>query len=184
MGFNFAPGPLPGGDTTHTSSVEASTHTARASPRSRPALACEHGGVPQVAEQLRAAIAADGPVPYNLLVILKRIGQAGEILLRRGWEIESIDADGAGFLWPPSFVDEDEETEGMEMPVTRLVLRSNLTTEYTLGGCPVLTLYPPVSLGDILTESAALRAVEAYRRPAYVAAGWNDWAPPGGPAGA
>jgi hypothetical protein len=80
--------------------------------------------VSQVAEQLRAAIAADGPVRFNLPVILKRVGQAGEILLRRGWEIESIDAEGAGFFWPPSFIYEDDEAEEMEMemPVTYLVL--------------------------------------------------------------
>ena len=119
-----------------------------------------------VAEQLRAAIA--GPVPFNLPVILKRVGQAGEILLRRERKIESIDAAGVGILWLPSFVDEDKETENMEMPVTHLVLWSNLTTEYTLGGCPVLTRYPPISLGDVLTESAVLQAVEAYRWPARV----------------
>jgi hypothetical protein len=45
-----------------------------------------------VLDQLRAAIPADGPVPFNLPVILKRVGQAGKILLRRGWEIEAIDA--------------------------------------------------------------------------------------------
>jgi hypothetical protein len=124
--------------------------------------------VPGVAEQLRAAIAADGPVPFNLPVIVKQVGQAGEVLLRRGWEIESIDAEGAGFLWPPSFVDEDEETEDMEMPVTHLVLWSNLTTEYILGGCPVLTRYPPISLTDVLAENAVLQTVEAYRWPARV----------------
>jgi hypothetical protein len=150
----------------------------------RPACSCQHGGVPGVADQLRAAIAADGVVPFNLPVILKRVGQAGEILLRRGWEIESIDAYGAGFLWPPSWIAEGDEYEAMEMPITHLVLWSNLTTEYTLGGAPVLTQYPLLSLTDVLTESAPLQAVEAYRWPAPVPAGWGEWAPPTGPAGA
>ncbi|OII28855.1 hypothetical protein BIV03_00970 [Curtobacterium sp. MCBA15_016] len=110
-------------------------------------------------------------MPFNLPVILKGIGRTGEILLWRGWEVESIDAYGAGFLRPPSFVNEDDEYEDMEM------LWSTLTVEYTLGGYPVLTEYPPLSLADVLTESDRLQAIEAYRWPASVPNG----AVPGGP---
>lgn len=49
-----------------------------------------------------------------------------------------------------------------------MVLWSNRTAEYPLGGCPVLTRYPPIGLDDVLAENPTVEAVEAFRWPARV----------------
>lgn len=121
---------------------------------------------PDIRATLRASFAdSNVPVPINVRGIVDALGAASDVLVRRGWTFECVDANGIWFLWPPSRVPQALYYSDMESPLTILLVQRSLTIGYILAGMPTLRSYDTLAMEDVVTETETLAAVELHRWP-------------------
>lgn len=120
----------------------------------------------QVREALRREFAqSPAPTPIGVAGLIEDLAQATEFLLSRGWEIDDIDAEGIGLLWPSSWVDEAHHSDAMVTPITIMTLRSNRTAGYVLAGLDALVRggSGTLDLRDVSYNSRTLVTIEDHR---------------------